>query len=374
MVRGFSRFRPHPIELEDGRRRNIDSLVFANIPEMAKYAKLSDGGTPDDGRFEVITERRTGKLRVLATAIRAATRVLGPQPSTTHYAFTALAPMPLQLDGELMALHASTPLAVDIAPSALATVFDRPRRAKTAAPRREQGRRGPRHDRRVRAGAGDAGGRGGGQQHQRGADRRPELRAGVDHAGRGGPELLGDVRAQRGRRDGRQPQPHPGDGHAGPDEDGGGRREQRHGDAHADERQPGRGDPLPGPAHDQPGGDGRAGDHRRAQRQQRGGGLQRRAAQGRLEVERDQRGDAAGRRRVDERPARAALHLRPAEQRRGQQRRRGTPVHGHEGQAMTTAAPTEERTGEPVAVLAEQRRPDHEEHDGRGEQRRAAPR
>ena len=123
VVRGFSRFRPLPIRLEDGRRRRIDSLVFANIAEMAKYAKLSDDGTPDDGRFEVITEQRTGKLRVLATAIRAATRGLGPQPSTTHYAFTALAPMPLQLDGELMALAAGTLVTVDIAPSALATVF-----------------------------------------------------------------------------------------------------------------------------------------------------------------------------------------------------------------------------------------------------------
>ncbi len=122
VVRGFSRFRPHPIELEDGRRRTIDSLVFANIAEMAKYAKLSDDGTPDDGRFEVITERQTGKLRVLATAIRAATRGLGPQPSTTHYAFTTLAPMPLQLDGELIELDANTLVTVDIAPSALSTV------------------------------------------------------------------------------------------------------------------------------------------------------------------------------------------------------------------------------------------------------------
>jgi diacylglycerol kinase (ATP) len=123
VVRGFSRFRPHPIELEDGRRRKIDSLVFANIAEMAKYAKLSDDGTPDDGRFEVITERQTGKLRVLVTAIRAATRGLGPQPTTTHYAFTTLAPMPLQLDGELMELDANTLVTVDIAPSALATIF-----------------------------------------------------------------------------------------------------------------------------------------------------------------------------------------------------------------------------------------------------------
>ena len=123
VVRGFSRFRPFPIRLESGRRRSIDSLVFANIAEMAKYATLSDNGAPDDGRFEVITQRQTGKIRVLATAIRAAIRGLGPQPSATHYAFTTLAPMPLQLDGELMELEADTLVAVDIAPRALPTIF-----------------------------------------------------------------------------------------------------------------------------------------------------------------------------------------------------------------------------------------------------------
>jgi diacylglycerol kinase (ATP) len=123
VVRGFARFRPFPIRLEDGRRRSIDSLLFANISEMAKYATLSEGARPDDGLFEVITQRRTGRLRVLATALRAATRGLGPQPSTTHYAFTTLAPMPLQLDGELLELEADTLVTVDIAPRALATVL-----------------------------------------------------------------------------------------------------------------------------------------------------------------------------------------------------------------------------------------------------------
>ncbi|TQN43176.1 diacylglycerol kinase family enzyme [Blastococcus colisei] len=123
VVRAFSRFRPFPIRLENGRRRSIDSLVFANIAEMAKYATLSEDSRPDDGRFEVITQRQTGKLRVLSTAIRAATRGLGPQPSATHYAFTTLAPMPLQLDGELMELDADTLVAVDIEPGALATIL-----------------------------------------------------------------------------------------------------------------------------------------------------------------------------------------------------------------------------------------------------------
>ena len=123
VVRGFSRFRPFPIRLEDGRRRTIDSLVLANIAQMAKYATLSEDGRPDDGRFEVVTQRRTGKLRVLGTAVRAATRGLGRQPTATHYAFTPLTPMPLQLDGELVELDAGTPVAVDIAPRALATIF-----------------------------------------------------------------------------------------------------------------------------------------------------------------------------------------------------------------------------------------------------------
>jgi len=123
VVRAFSRFRPFPVRLEGGRRRSIDSLVFANIAEMAKYATLSEDGRPDDGRFEVITQRRTGKLRVLATVLRAATQGLGRQPTATHYAFTTLAPMPLQLDGELMELEADTRVAVDIAPRAMATIF-----------------------------------------------------------------------------------------------------------------------------------------------------------------------------------------------------------------------------------------------------------
>jgi diacylglycerol kinase family enzyme len=123
VVRAFSRFRPFPIRGEDGRRRTIDSLVFANIAQMAKYATLSEAGRPDDGRFEVVAQRRTGKLRVLATAIRAVTRGLGHPSTATHYAFTTLAPMPLQLDGELMELDADTPVAVDIAPRALATLF-----------------------------------------------------------------------------------------------------------------------------------------------------------------------------------------------------------------------------------------------------------
>ncbi len=122
VVRTFARFRPFTIRTEDGQRRRFDSLIFANINQMAKYATLSEAGDPDDGAFEVITVPHTAKWRVVVTAVKAATRGLGPQPSAVHYGFTPLKPIPLQLDGELLDLDAGTPVSIDIATHALATI------------------------------------------------------------------------------------------------------------------------------------------------------------------------------------------------------------------------------------------------------------
>jgi diacylglycerol kinase (ATP) len=122
VVRTFARFRPFTIRTEDGHRRRFDSLIFANISQMAKYATLSEAGHPDDGAFEVVTVPHTAKWRVVATAIKAATRGLGPQPTAVHYGFTPLKPIPLQLDGELIDLEPGIPISIDIATHALATI------------------------------------------------------------------------------------------------------------------------------------------------------------------------------------------------------------------------------------------------------------
>ena len=122
LVRTFARFHPFTIELEDGTRRSVDSLLFANIAQMAKHATLSDTGSPEDGRFEVIAIPHTAKWRVLTVALKAITRGLGPQPTATHYGFTTLAPTPLQLDGEVLELDTHTQVSIDIAPRALATI------------------------------------------------------------------------------------------------------------------------------------------------------------------------------------------------------------------------------------------------------------
>src|SRR5664280_1900387 len=76
-MRAFAHFRPFEIQLENDSRQRFDSIVFANISEMAKVATVSeDDGRPDDGKFEVITVKHTAKWRLLGTAIKAAVRGL----------------------------------------------------------------------------------------------------------------------------------------------------------------------------------------------------------------------------------------------------------------------------------------------------------
>ncbi|GAA4714667.1 diacylglycerol kinase family lipid kinase [Pedococcus ginsenosidimutans] len=124
VVRSFAKFRPFEIETDDAGRESFDSLVFANIAQMAKVATLAeDQGRPDDGMFEVITLRHTAKWRILATAIKASTTGLGKQPSVRTYAFTTVTPLPLQVDGEVVELPTGTAVRVDIVPDALRTLL-----------------------------------------------------------------------------------------------------------------------------------------------------------------------------------------------------------------------------------------------------------
>jgi diacylglycerol kinase family enzyme len=124
VIRAFSRFRPFEIQLENGSSQRFDSIVFANIAQMAKVATLSeDDGRPDDGRFEVITVRHTAKWRLLGIALKAALSGLGPQPSVREYRFTNLEPMPIQVDGEVIDLGAGAAVRIHIAHQAMQTLL-----------------------------------------------------------------------------------------------------------------------------------------------------------------------------------------------------------------------------------------------------------
>lgn len=123
VIQTFSKFEPFAVRLDDGKRHRFDSLVFANIPEMAKYATLSEAADhPSDGKFEVIIFPHMPKWRVLLTALKATTQGLGDQPSVSSYEFTTLKPLPYQMDGEVKSVGANVKVRVECAPQALATL------------------------------------------------------------------------------------------------------------------------------------------------------------------------------------------------------------------------------------------------------------
>ncbi|WP_284976985.1 diacylglycerol kinase family protein [Arthrobacter sp. efr-133-TYG-104] len=123
VIKTFSKFKPFSIRQSDGKRRKFDSLVFANIREMAKYATLSEAETiPSDGKFEVIVFPHMPKWRVLLTALRATTQGLGEQPSVSSYEFTTVKPLPYQVDGEVRTVDAEVKVRVESAPGVLPTI------------------------------------------------------------------------------------------------------------------------------------------------------------------------------------------------------------------------------------------------------------
>ncbi|UKA64601.1 diacylglycerol/lipid kinase family protein [Arthrobacter sp. FW306-04-A] len=123
VMRTFSKLEPFEIRQADGKRRSLDSLVLANIAEMAKYATLSDADEKlSDGKFEVIVFAHMAKWRVLLTALRAATTGLGGQPSVSSYSFTTLKPLAYQIDGEVKSVDANMLVRIECAPAALSTL------------------------------------------------------------------------------------------------------------------------------------------------------------------------------------------------------------------------------------------------------------
>jgi len=121
VARAFWGYRPLTITHE-GSDIDIDSLVFANIDRMGKYAQLSDDSAPDDGRFETLLIPHRGKLRLIAEFFRV---LSGRHESRSHsrpYEFRTHTPMPLQLDGEVFHVDGGSSVVVRCLPLALHTV------------------------------------------------------------------------------------------------------------------------------------------------------------------------------------------------------------------------------------------------------------
>ena len=120
-LKTFWKFKPFKI-VEDGKRRTFDSLIMANIGVMAKHLTLdTDASLPQDGLFEVLRWSHNHKLRLVQQLLKAAVGKTDSPKSVKSFTFTTVAPMPMQLDGELINLKAQQAITVTSAPSKLRT-------------------------------------------------------------------------------------------------------------------------------------------------------------------------------------------------------------------------------------------------------------
>lgn len=122
LAKTFLKFEPFYIEIE-GKHKQFDSLIFANINQMAKVIKLSKGGRPDDGHFEVIELPHKRRVDLLAASVKAAVLGLGSQPRRKSCTFNVAKKLPMQLDGELIQLPSGAQVEISIAVQGLRTLL-----------------------------------------------------------------------------------------------------------------------------------------------------------------------------------------------------------------------------------------------------------
>lgn len=121
---GKTMFSLRPVTiLHDQRTRKVDSLIFANIHEMAKVLTLHTGTNLHDGKFEVIEISHRNLLSFVFIIIRAAVWSLGRQRQYTSYAFTLLETAPLQIDGEVIKCNDGDSIRVTVAKDAIKALY-----------------------------------------------------------------------------------------------------------------------------------------------------------------------------------------------------------------------------------------------------------
>lgn len=122
VIKTFRRIRPFTI-VHRGRKLKLDSLLFANINQMAKVLTLAQNNQPDDGLFEVITFAHASKIKLIKRLAKATLTALNTSVSRRTYVFDTVKKLPMQMDGELWTLPARSKITVTSAHKALRTVI-----------------------------------------------------------------------------------------------------------------------------------------------------------------------------------------------------------------------------------------------------------
>jgi len=120
VAKTLHRYVPFTIEVE-GREQRLDSLVFANISQMAKVLTIAENAEPDDGRFQVVAFPYKHKARLIFMLLKAMTAGIQGKEAK-RYEFKVVKDMPIQFDGEIEHIVAGETVEVRALAAALETI------------------------------------------------------------------------------------------------------------------------------------------------------------------------------------------------------------------------------------------------------------
>lgn len=121
VLKSFYKYRPFEIKHKNNIHK-LDSLIFANIQNMAKLLTVAKNIEPDDGKFGVISFPARHKILLLIKLSRAALFGIKSNTHSNNYKFETTKKIPIQIDGEVENLAAQTKVEITIAPKALRTL------------------------------------------------------------------------------------------------------------------------------------------------------------------------------------------------------------------------------------------------------------
>lgn len=121
VIKSFRTFKPFSIII-DGTTHRFGSIVFANVNGMAKVLKLTDDAPLRDGKFNIIRLPYHGTGRLLLDLFLMTLRAR-PAPEANKFVFTTDAKTPVQLDGEIEQLDASTEVTITSVKEAILSLY-----------------------------------------------------------------------------------------------------------------------------------------------------------------------------------------------------------------------------------------------------------
>lgn len=118
----FIKYRPFKIKNKSGVLY-LDSIVFANIGQMAKVITLAKTAKPDDGLFEVVLVKHQHRFNLFRKMVESVVSSAEEPQKYSEYEFQMLKSMPVQLDGEVIRIKRGTKVNITSEHQILRTIF-----------------------------------------------------------------------------------------------------------------------------------------------------------------------------------------------------------------------------------------------------------